>query len=280
MEPVEFTRQPLDRVFALDSDRFGGPLTIALAGAVAVHVLGAAQAYAISDSTKRWARDLRQNVHVALTSQYEVDILKAPPPAPPPPEPEKEEAPTPAPPTRVAAPVAKTANAPPPAAAQAGKILTQTPDDAPVDLTGEGFVTGNAESYAGGVTASNGTSAGPVRSPMAAATGVPGGVGKPSDHPVAGPDLTRPAGPGKTEWDCPFPPESDEAQINLERVHVVVTVRPDGTPQSVRVLADPGHGFGRAARECAMRQRFEPALDRDGKPVASTSPPFWIKFSR
>jgi protein TonB len=34
------------------------------------------------------------------------------------------------------------------------------------------------------------------------------------------------------------------------------------------VLQDPGHGFGREAKRCAMRERFEPGLDRDGRPIS------------
>jgi len=59
-----------------------------------------------------------------------------------------------------------------------------------------------------------------------------------------------------------------------------VMVRADGTPESVRVVADPGHGFGRAARQCAMRQRYEPAQDREGHTLAGTMPPINVTFRR
>src|SRR5262249_646709 len=149
-------------------------------------------------------------------------------------------------------------------------------------LTGNTFVTGNADSYAGGVTASNGTSKTAVRDPRAGVNGVPGGRGAPA--PVSsGPavSLSRPPGvSGKTEWDCPFPPEADAERIDFQRVQVVVTVRPDGSAQAVKVLGDPGHGFGRAARDCAMRQRYSPGLDVEGRPVLASMPPIYVRFTR
>jgi protein TonB len=202
-----------------------------------------------------------------------------PPPEKPPPEPEPE-APKPV----AAAPKSASNDEPPPAPAQAGKILTQEPNsDEPVDLTGQGFVTGNAETYAGGVTANTGTAKAPVRTYNAVPGGVPGGTGTKPGPTVPAADLSRSAsilGGTGTEWDCPFPPEADAEQIDFQRVQIVVTVRPDGTAQDVRVLGDPGHGFGRAARQCAMRQRYSPALDREGRSVVSSTPPIWVKFNR
>jgi periplasmic protein TonB len=48
----------------------------------------------------------------------------------------------------------------------------------------------------------------------------------------------------------------------------------------VAMLRDPGHGFGAAAIQCAMGQRFNSALDRMGNPVAATTPPILVRFSR
>jgi protein TonB len=59
-----------------------------------------------------------------------------------------------------------------------------------------------------------------------------------------------------------------------------VTVRPDGSALSVKVVSDPGHGFGRAARECALRQMYMPARDKQGHPVVGTTPPINVKFTR
>jgi protein TonB len=102
--------------------------------------------------------------------------------------------------------------------------------------------------------------------------GVPGGTGtKPGPAAPSAPQLSREASlSGGREWDCPWPPEANEDQIDFQRVSMMVTVRADGTVQDARIANDPGHGFGRMARQCAFRQRFDPALDRAGKPVLST----------
>ena len=60
---------------------------------------------------------------------------------------------------------------------------------------------------------------------------------------------------------------------------VQVTVRPDGSVLSANILADPGHGFGRAARMCALGKRLSPALDRMGTPILA-SEPITVRFSR
>ena len=60
----------------------------------------------------------------------------------------------------------------------------------------------------------------------------------------------------------------------------MVTVRPDGSPLSVKVVSDPGHGFGRAARMCALGRRYTPGLDREGKPMVGTLGPINVRFTR
>jgi protein TonB len=278
-EAPGLARDPLRRVLELDTGNVRWALNVALVIAALAHVAGAAQAALLGNGTYRWARDLRAQIEDRLRT--EIDLVRTPPPEPPPApkaeEPEAKAAPRPEP-----APKAAKAE-PPPEPAQAGKILTQEPSpDEPVDLTGGGFVTGNADSYAGGVTANTGTSKTPVRNQNAVVGGVPGGKGE-AKNVGAAPDLSKPAGlrEGDTDWgDCPFPPEADADQIDFQKVAIIVTVRADGTPQSVKVLSDPGHGFGRAARDCAMRHRYSPGLDREGRPVMSSLPPINVKFTR
>ncbi len=199
----------------------------------------------------------------------EIEVVRDDPPPPPPPAPAETEAkPEPAPPPPVKA--AREAPPPPPAPAQAGKVLTQEPDpNEPVDLTGNTIVTGNADAYAGGTTTANGTSARAVRG-LASPVGVPGGTGAPQTKPSAGPDRSRVASVGGTEWNCPFPQEADTAQIDEAYVTLQVDLGADGAPAAVRVLADPGNGFGREARRCAMGKHFPPALDHEGTPIAGT----------
>ena len=76
------------------------------------------------------------------------------------------------------------------------------------------------------------------------------------------------------------PPEADAEQQNQALVRIAVTVGPDGRAKSVTVLEDPGFGFGRAARRCAMQKSFSPGLDGNGNPTTSTTPPFGVRFRR
>jgi protein TonB len=85
-------------------------------------------------------------------------------------------------------------------------------------------------------------------------------------------DRSRPVGlVGGPSWSCPFPPEADEEQIDHAVVVVQVTVDADGRASSASVVREPGHGFGRAARACALARRYQPAFDRSGSPVVASS---------
>jgi protein TonB len=189
--------------------------------------------------------------------------------------------PAPAPPARA---VPHEAPPPPPAPAQAAKVLTAEPKpDEPVDLTGDTIVQGNADSFAGGFTASNGTNTNAVHT-APSPTGVVGGTGAPQAAPapqVQAKDLSRAASlSGSSDWNCPFPPEADTAQVDEAAVVLQVDVRPDGTAGAVRVLGDPGNGFGREARRCAMSRRYTTSLDHDGNAIAGTTKPFRVHFQR
>jgi protein TonB len=147
-------------------------------------------------------------------------------------------------------------------------VLTAEPDpNEPLDLTGNTFVQGNADSYAGGITASKGTATEAVRSREARADGAVGGTGKAG---VSSVDRSRPAGTLQRNWDCPFPAEAELEQINYQQVNVAVTVSETGKPLDVKVLGNTTFGFGRAAQRCALGKTFVPALNRDGVPVTTT----------
>ena len=239
---------------------------------------------------RMWVEQAREEIHDFLWATYDIEVVK-----PPAPEPEKEEeekdepeekeeepAPAPLPPENTAPPP------PPPPAAQAGKILSAPEDpDEPLDMTGDGFVTGDGDEFVGGVTAAAGTGSVATYNPAASPTGKPGGTGTATKAPPPppkpkGPDRSRSATiAGGTSWSsCPFPPEADVDQVDYAVVTLVITVRPDGTPRSVRVLNDPGHGFGRAARLCALSKRYTSALNRDGKAIVGTTPPIRVTFTR
>lgn len=247
---------------------------VALLGTLLLHGSGVLYSANAPFELSAFARSVMARTQASLTAEIDVD-LKVPEPEPePPPEPD-------VPPPEMVAPVPSPASQqpqtpsdeppPPPAAAQAGQVLAAESDpDEPLDLTGNTFVVGTG-TYAGGITASSGTSRTAVYDRKASPAGVAGGSGqKPSQAASSGPDLSRKVRPASTNWNCPFPPEADVEQINYMRVSVVVQVDAAGKPQSVNVLNDPGYGFGRAARQCALRQSYTGALDRQGKPIAQT----------
>ncbi len=278
---------PMSRVLAT-GPRIPVAVTVAAAVFLHVGVAAGATAAAMFEEIFAWQRGIRDVIAYRL-SQYEIEIDKEPPPPepepepePPPPEPEVKEVKEPPP---EAKPVKEDTPQPepPPQPAQAGKILASDPDpNEPVDLT-DSFVQGSADTYAGGQTSSTGTSKKAIYNPAAANTGVPGGTGTaPAPPVVRKEDKSRPPGLlGSVDWnDCPFPAEADAEQIDQAFVMIQVRVRPDGSPESVTVLQDPGHGFGREARKCAMRKKFSPGLDPDGRPVMGTTKPFRVRFER
>lgn len=159
-------------------------------------------------------------------------------------------------------PVARAATPP----AQAASVLTSTPaPDEPLDLS-DTFVVGSAVTYAGGTTSPKGTS---TRS--APGLSSPADAGSVGEVGSTGPDRSRKAHlSGGSEWNCPFPPEADRDHVDRAIVTIHVAIALDGTPEAVEVVHDPGHGFARATRSCAFGRRWDPALDREGRPVEGT----------
>jgi periplasmic protein TonB len=243
-------------------------------------------------------RGERMSQDAAPLFQYqELAIEREILPPPPPPEPEPPPLPAPEPP-KVAAHVVAAAPSPseqpdePPAsqAAEAGEILLQednedeeeeSDDDDDDDNT---FVTGHGESFAGGMTASLGVSVAPVRGSIVLQGGVPGGTGTPAPQPKPQPlarDLSRDAWlEGSTSWDCDFPGEADRDRVNHATVEMTVTVRPDGSAHAVDIVEDPGHGFARMASACALKHKFAPAHDREGKAIWGRTRTFHVGFHR
>ena len=222
--------------------------------------------------------DNRARLHDFFWRQYEVEVVKPKEDKPEPPPPPEPEAPPPPP-----APAPKAAPKPveddpyknvAPKPSEASKVLTKEPKaDEPVDM-GAFTITSGQGSALGGKQAGDGTGNRVVTNDKASLLGTPGGRGS-STAPVQaapGPDLSRAIGlAGSSSWNCPFPAEADADQIDQAVVGVQVTVRPDGSASSVSVVSDPGHGFGRAAKGCALSRRYQPALDRAGTPILSSS---------
>jgi len=259
-----FDDDPLSKVLGLD-ERTSGPVAWLgyFLGAIALLLGMSVTARSVTLLLERIDAQTRP----AQAAAQEIEVVKDEPPPPPPPPPVEEPRPAEPPPVVKAAP--REAPPPAPAPAQAAKVLTQEPDpNEPVDLTGNTIVQGNADSYAGGTTSANGTSTRAIRA-LAVPNGVPNATGTATAKP-AGPDLSRSASVGGTEWSAPFPPEADTAQIDEAYVTLQIDVRADGTASAVTVLKDQGNGFGREARRYALTQHFQPALDHDGKPIPST----------
>lgn len=267
------------------------PLAAAIAISVSLHVSAMASTLTalVFSEMQTWSHMVRETVAAKLAQTYEIELEKPeekpPEPEPPPPEPVKE-APPPEPPPVVkeeAPPPKADAPPPPPVAAEAAKVLTQEPaNDEPVNLTGNSFVTGSGSTYAGGTTQAGGTSKQAVYNAAAAATGVVGSTGTAPAPSTPKVDRSRAAGlAGGDRWDdCPFPAEADSEQIDQAYVTIQVKVSATGAAESVTVLQDPGHGFGREARKCGMQKTYATALDVDGRPVAGTTKAIRIHFER
>jgi periplasmic protein TonB len=151
-----------------------------------------------------------------------------------------------------------------PAAAQAGQIVAAA--DEVVDF-GETFVTGAGSKYVGGATASAGTAKHAVRDPQAKAHGTATSA---AIKKVI--DLSRaPALAGGKAWTCPFPDEADDMGVDHAVVTLRIKVAADGSVMDAIVARDPGDGFGREARRCALRKRWSPGLDSAGKATGATT---------
>jgi protein TonB len=258
----------------------------ALAVAAHLALLGWAWVGATRREMSLIVAEMRAAQRGYFEAEYEIEVEKnEPKKEEPPPEPPRAPDPEPAPRVTAPQPAAERADPydPPPAPAEAGKVLTS--DDEPVDLTGQGFVTGNGDGPGYGQVSAAGTGTAPTYNPNAQVGGTPTGTGKgppAPPPPPPGPDRSRAPGLiGGTSWSgCPFPAEADADQIDEALVTLFVTVGPDGAALSARIASDPGHGFGRQARICALGKRYQPGLDREGNPTTSTTPPITVRFTR
>jgi protein TonB len=269
--------EPLATVLGLGGGEDRVVFVVALAAALAVHSIAAARALRVFPYLAEMATTVRAGMQERLRSQVDIDVNEPPPPPKPEPEPEPEKEPEPPPPAQQKAPEPE---APPPAAAEAGKVLTAEPDpDEPVDF-GDTFVSGDGDRFAGGVTAAAGTATTAVRNVAAVPTGSGTGAPKVAAVPAAPKvDRSKPPAPLSANWDCPFPSEAESEGINSTVVQVAVTVTPQGRARTATVLGDPGFGFGRAARACALRNAYSPGLNSAGQAVEQTFP-VKVRFTR
>jgi len=261
------TPSPLARVLDIGGDKAVRVMAVAFVLSIAAQGIAAVRTAYIHAEMISWTMRLDAVINKRLVQEVDIETMQAPKQAKveekkeePPPEPEKvvEKIATPAP------------------AAQAAHVLAANPDQ-PYDFGDNVFAVGNSARYAGGNTMSDGKSDKAVVAVHVAATGTGNGQAAPQIQAV---DLSRTAElAGSGEWRCPFPPEADADQVDDASAVIEVTVGADGRASGARVLQDPGHGFGREARACAMRESYVPALDRDGRAVSS-SKKFRVKFER
>ncbi len=187
---------------------------------------------------------------VVLTQSVTLEKPPPPPPEPPPPPPARR----------------KPEKAP--AAAAAGKVVAVAPTpDRPLDMTGFDMVIGKGNVYAGGVTASTGTSLTAVTDVHAAARGT-------------GVSQARLAAPARTDWACAWPQEEENTDLKSVRVLIAVHVDRDGEPQGVDILGPATPTFERAARHCALSETYVFARDESGRAISGTTPPFSVHFFR
>jgi protein TonB len=284
--------EPLLDAFAERGDQ---ALVTALVTAIGLHAAAAAAPLSSLGPMRDEVAAMQRELATYFRLEYDVAVDRTPPPAEPPPEPEPAPEPEPVRPALAAtAPPARVADAPvpapppsepypdepPPAPAEAPDVLTREGGE---DLSGWGMVDHDGSRVTGGgYTSAAGTAKSAVHDPSARVGGTPGarGNGEPQ-APLPRASQARPArylGGGR--WSCPFPPEADVEQIDRAVALVRVTVGADGRATNVAIVSDPGHGFGRQARRCAMAQRYEPARDADGRAIASTLPPIRVTFDR
>jgi periplasmic protein TonB len=251
---------------------------------------------------------MRSGLRDFYVDELDIDVVEDPPePAKPEPEPEPESEPEPEPEPEAAPEAAPTTpqptpdapppeakpdeedsyddddDEPPPAPSEAADVLTAGEEGDEEDLTRYTIVDKDgSKQTGGGQTSAKGTAKGPVYDKNAKVGGTPGGKGTgPVKPPKPRPNLSRPAGlAGSRSWNCPFPAQADLEQVDSAMAVVAVTVGANGRALSVRVLSDPGYGFGAAARRCAYGRSYTAARDRDGKAITATMPPVRVRFRR
>jgi outer membrane biosynthesis protein TonB len=126
------------------------------------------------------------------------------------------------------------------------------------------FATGAAVLYSGGTTRRDGSS---TRGPGMAAEGRPARSSVVGREPSL-PDRSPPASlASRPDWRCPFPSQANREGIDSGVATLKVEIDAAGQALSVRVLRHSGHGFGDSAERCALRKRYRPALDRNGRSI-------------
>lgn len=254
--------------------------------ALVLHLGGVAVAVAVTgprnDPPRRHSQPLVVIDHVVDLTPPPPPVVEPPPPPPPPVEEKapppriKQKAPPPdkapeapvaqpeAPPPPPSAPEPVAPPSEPPPAAQAGQVVAADSNAASTF----NIATGAGSGYAGGTTSASGTG---TKANHTGQVGVGDGHGL--SH-------ARPPRLHARNWQCEWPSEADE--LDIDEIHVMVraNIAASGEVTDVEVLSDPGHGFAKRASLCARsRAKFDPALDAAGNKVAGQTS-LNIKFVR
>ena len=199
----------------------------------------------------------------------QVTMQPRPPPLPPPkveppPEPEPTEPQPSHAPAQPRAPVAKVA-----------KVLTRTGPaggaNVPTVVSGHGNVS------AGGASGSEGTGERPGDLPMPVPLPK---VELPQEPVEPEPDRSKPASLAADDFHCAWPDEAGDADIDQQTVTFRALVQADGSVEAVKIVSDPGQGFGAAAQKCLLRTNFQPAKDRHGQATRAWSMAIRVHFVR
>lgn len=270
-------------------------LMAALGGTLAVHGAMWGVGRLIEPSLETWSAQLAARAHTELARESEIDLLPPPKvqaPPPPPPVAEKEtpkDEPEP-PPTRVA--MKEPARSTPPAGpAEAARTVVR--EDGPVDLGDFSMIQGQGKVFAGGISRADGSSKTAVDKLPEATPPIEAVQPKPTVEvptprkvtPTPTPvepeeDRSEPVRLVNPDWNCPWPHEADDEQIDEHSAIVRVTIGPDSAVVGARIVTDPGHGFGKAALACAKGTSYHAARDKRGTPVRAESPPIRVRFTR
>lgn len=130
-------------------------------------------------------------------------------------------------------------------------------------------VVGGGASHGGGRIDTNAKNAGFVRAlgmPAGADVGVAPGRGQAQPGRACSPRLA-----GGASWSCPFPREADVDDVNQATVALRVSVNANGSVRDVSVSSEPGYGFGRAAKRCALTKHWAPGLDTTGRVIGTVA---------
>jgi protein TonB len=189
-----------------------------------------------------------------------IDIEPSEPPHPPAPSPQPLALPEPEP-SRPRRPVSRSARAAREDPRPAADVMTRSAgQDEPLD-----FTTGSAPSYAGGSSDRIGDiPAADRQRPKATSSGGRASAGAGSDR------SRRVSVADDLDWNCPFPSEADGRRIDHGSATLRVAIDAGGLVRRVEVLRDSGHGFGRAAKSCALARRYRTARDRHGRDIPGT----------